>query len=71
MDKKKKKASAPKPKPKLKPTGKKGEEKKEEKEAESEWWGSSKARLMVIDWIQRKKFFGGDSSGWRNIFLPR
>jgi hypothetical protein len=59
MDKKKK-AFAPKPRPKSKPKPKptckkKGEEKKEEKEAESEWWGSSKARLMVIDWIQRNK----------------
>ena len=57
MDKKKK-AFAPKPrprpKPKPKPTGKKGEGQKE-KEVESEWWGSSRARRMVIDWIQRKK----------------
>jgi hypothetical protein len=63
MDKKKKAfppgpkpKNKPKPKPKPKPTGKKGkEEKKEEKEPESEVWGSSRARLMVIDWIQRKK----------------
>jgi hypothetical protein len=71
MDKKKKAfppgpkpKNKPKPKPKPKPTGKKGkEEKKEEKEPESEVWGSSRARLMVIDWIQReKKIFDGDSS---------
>jgi hypothetical protein len=41
-----------KPKPKPSTTGKKGEE---EKELESEFWGSSRARKMVIDWIQRKK----------------